>query len=316
MPLTLTDEELIDGLKRHGSAYMLAKAMGMSHSNLLARLKRKNLLHLQTHPARDDRATWTLREKDFIDYELADGVVVVASDFHIWPGETTTAQRALLKFVKELKPALVVANGDVFDGATTSRFPSSEWNKLPTTQEELKAAREFMDDLAKACGKAQRVWVLGNHDQRFVRTLVAQASAFEGVDGFDIRDHFPAWKLVYRATLNPEKPSMTDIVHNWANGVHSAYNNVLRSGVSYVTGHTHRLLARHWTDRRGTRYGIETGTLMERDGPQSYYVAGRPTDWVPGFVVLTYADGQLLPPEFVQVLGEGRVSFRGKVCAV
>ena len=316
MPLTLSDEQLIEGLRVHGSAYMLAKAMGMSHSNLLARLKRKNLLHLQTNAIAQDRTTWTLKEQDFLELDIEDGSVLVASDFHIWPGARTTGQRALLRAARELKPVAVVANGDVFDGNQVSRFPASEWNKTPTMQEELRAAREYMDDLAEAAGRAHRIWVMGNHDQRFTRALVAQAAAFEGVEGFDIRDHFPAWKLVYRLTVNPDAPSMTDVCHNWNNGIHAAYNNALRSGVNYVTGHTHRLQYRHWADRRGTRYGVETGTLMDPEGPQSYYVGGRPTDWVPGFVLLTYAGGQLLQPEFVQVLGEGRVAFRGKVWEV
>jgi hypothetical protein len=153
---------------------------------------------------------------------------------------------------------------------------------------------------------------MGNHDQRFVRKLAEGAGEFEGVPGFDIRDHFPGWEFCYRYTVNPGKDGMTDFVHNWAGGIHAAYNNVLRSGCNYVTGHTHRLMDRPWSDRTGRRYGIETGTLIEIDGPQSYYVGGRPTDWGPGFPVLTFRNGRLMRPEYVDVIGKNLFTFRAQ----
>jgi hypothetical protein len=106
---------------------------------------------------------------------------------------------------------------------------------------------------------------------------------------------------------------MTDVVHNWAGGVHAAYNNVLRSGVSYVTGHTHRNLVRPWMDRSGLRWGIETGTLAGDGHPSSYYIAGRPVDWHPGFILLTFFEGKLLRPEHVDVFDGQRVSHRGVI---
>jgi hypothetical protein len=52
------------------------------------------------------------------------GTVLIGSDFHVWPGQLTTMQRAFIAFAKRLKPAAVILNGDVFDGATISRHPS------------------------------------------------------------------------------------------------------------------------------------------------------------------------------------------------
>lgn len=201
----------------------------------------------------------------------------------------------------------------MFDGCQLSRFGSNEWNKLPSTAKELEACREYLWKIKEAAPEGCRlIWVMGNHDQRFIRKLVDGAGEFQGIHGFDLRDHFPDWETCYRFTVNEGEPGMTDFVHNWANGIHAAYNNTLRAGCNYVTGHTHRLMDRPWNDRTGRRYGIETGTLTDTDGPQAYYVAGRPVDWGSGFPVLTYNNSVLLRPEYVDVVDEGVACFRSE----
>ena len=58
MPLTLTDEELIDGLKRHGSAYMLAQAANGRF--LLTDAARS----INSHIANTNRPAFRLRKED------------------------------------------------------------------------------------------------------------------------------------------------------------------------------------------------------------------------------------------------------------
>jgi hypothetical protein len=58
------------------------------------------------------------------DLWLENGVIVVFSDAHFWPDEDQTiANMALLELIKDLKPAVICANGDIFDGASVSRHP-------------------------------------------------------------------------------------------------------------------------------------------------------------------------------------------------
>lgn len=310
-----TDQQIIDAIRRHGSTYMAAKALGVQHPNLHRRARRLGGDEL----ALKDTSRWVLKQNQTIEIEVPNGRVLVASDLHLWPGERTTALRALLLSVKHMKPTALVLNGDIFDGVTTSRFGADEWNKYPTTQEEIRAVTEYLEELlavAKKAGVRHTLITIGNHDQRFVRLLAAHAGQVEGMHGMDIRDYFVGWDVAYRVTVNPDTDGMTDIVHNWAGGIHAAYNNALRSGVNYVTGHTHRLMDRPWRDRRGRRFGIETGTCVEQHGPQTYYHAGRPADQQSGFVVLTYHKHQLLRPEYVDVIDEDVISFRGQVLEV
>lgn len=87
--------------------------------------------------------------------------------------------------------------------------------------------------------------------------------------------------------------------------------------MSIVTGHLHSLKATPFTDYCGTRFGVDTGTLADVNGPQfiNYLEAG-PTNWRSGFAVLTIWNGRLLWPELVHVIEEGKIEFRGKVIEV
>lgn len=318
MTLQVTDAQFLEAWQRLQSASGVAKELGM---NLRSVQRRRRSLE-----ARDGielaakSQLWVTRESDFCRLELDSGRVLVSSDIHVWPGVETTAMQAFILACQFMQPDAVVLNGDVFDGTTLSRFANNEFNKVPSAAEELKACVDWAERVVAAARKGnprvRLIWVMGNHDNRYLRRLLESASGYEGVPGMDLRDHFPAWEFCYRFTVNEGQASHTDFVHNWAGGIHAAYNNVMRSGVSYVTGHTHRNLTRPWRDRTGQRYGVETGTGLEIDGPQSYYVGGRPVDWHPGFPVLTYHRGRLLRPEHIDVLEDGLVSFRGQVLDV
>src|SRR5271166_3406572 len=58
---------------------------------------------------------------------IKDGIVLIGSDAHIWPGKPSTAVRAFIKLIKELGPKLVVLNGDVMDCTTISKHPPIGW---------------------------------------------------------------------------------------------------------------------------------------------------------------------------------------------
>lgn len=96
--------------------------------------------------------------------------------------------------------------------------------------------------------------------------------------------------------------------------IHATYNNALKGGLTIVTGHLHRLAVTPWADYNGRRYGVDTGTLADPLGPQFEYLENNPTPWCSGFAVLTFRDGQLLPPELVEVI-DGTAYFRGQKVA-
>lgn len=249
-----------------------------------------------------------------IQFEIFDGIVPVASDGHYWPGPATTAHRAFVKFCREFKPKHVIMNGDAFDGASISRHPPIGWESRPTVQLEIEAAQERLSEIELACGPGTtKIWTLGNHDGRFETRLAQVAPEYAKVHGVHLRDHFPAWEPCWSTWINDE----VVIKHRHKGGIHATHNATLWAGKTMVTGHLHSLKVTPFTDYNGTRWGVDTGTLADPNGPQFVdYSEDNPKNHRSGFIVLTFHEGRLLWPEIVSVFDQDHVEFRGKVFRV
>lgn len=261
----------------------------------------------------------TVRHSAKIDMEVPNGIVIVFSDAHYFPGIATTAHKGLLKLIPILKPKVIICNGDAFDGATISRYPRIGWDSKPSVKQELDAVDERLGEIVKAARSLRNgcklAWPLGNHDSRFETYLAANAGNYEGVSGFHLKDHFPEWLPCWAIEINGH----TVIKHRYKNGIHAAHNNTVNSGKTIITGHLHSLKVTPWTDYNGTRWGVDTGTLADADpfAPQFVdYLEGNSVNWRSGFAVLTFRDSRLMMPELVQVFDEDSVEFRGEVIKV
>jgi hypothetical protein len=245
---------------------------------------------------------------------IENGIVIVFSDAHFWPGIHTTAFKGLIWAIKEFQPKAIIANGDVFDGASISRYPRIGWDSTPSVIQELKACEialgEIEDTAKKAKSNTQLIWTLGNHDARFENRLAANAPQYEFVKGFTLKDHFPTWHPCWSCWPTES----VAVKHRWKGGVHATHNNTVNAGVSVVTGHLHSLKVTPFSDYNGNRFGVDTGTLAEPNGPQfENYLEDSPTNWRSGFAVLTFHNGRLMWPELVHKWGENQIEFRGKV---
>lgn len=311
------DDDLIAAWNELGSPTLVAQRFQCSVRAILSRrkdieIKRGiKLAAFNDQSARGQkRAMMTVRPNDGeIDLAAQDGCVIVFSDAHFWPGIVTAAHRALVSMVRKMKPIAVIANGDIFDGASTSRHPRIGWEKRPTVQEELKAVKERMFEIEKAAGEARLIRTWGNHCIRFESILSQQAGQFEGVQGFSLRDHLPMWDTCWAVRINES----TVVKHRWKGGIHAAHNNAVQSGVTLVTGHLHQLKVTGWSDYTGRRWGVDTGTLAEPDGPQFAYTERSPVNWASGFAVLTFRGGRLLTPEIARVVGDNALEWRGQI---
>jgi UDP-2,3-diacylglucosamine pyrophosphatase LpxH len=266
---------------------------------------------LETHPLNPQGGSQTTYTQSWSytrerQAEVIDGHVIIFSDAHFWPGGRTVANEALLKLIKRLKPARIIANGDIFDGARISRHDPHGWGQPPSVKEELDACLERMHEIALAAQRGTPLdWNIGNHDARFDRAMVVNAAEYEGVVE-RLADRFPEWEMAWSIRLN----GSVMVKHRQANGIHAAYNNTLKGGLSMVTGHLHRLAITPWADYTGRRWGVDTGTLSDPLGPQFEYLENNATPWCSGFAVLTFKDGMLLPPELCEVI-DGVAYFRG-----
>jgi hypothetical protein len=313
----VSDEEFIEIFRHHASPAKVAKVLNLSIRAVYSRrerLEQKHKITLASSEAgRGGHHQSPPQHAAIHQLRVQDGRIVVFSDAHFWPGIRTTAFRALLRFVKELRPVAVVCNGDAFDGASISRFPRIGWDKTPTVIQELNACKAALGEIEEIAGRSKLIWPLGNHDARFETRLANQASEFEGVTGFSLKDHLPAWTPCWRLDVNND----VVIKHRLKGGIHATRNNTLNAGRTTVTGHLHQLKVTPLADFNGNRYGVDTGTLAEPNGPQfENYLECNAPDWRSGFAVLTFKAGRLLMPQLVQKWDEGLVEFAGEVIDV
>jgi hypothetical protein len=250
-----------------------------------------------------------------IELGIEDGTVIVFSDAHFIPGQRSTAFKGLLWAIQEFKPKAVICNGDAFDGASISRYDASDMPQTSVIQE-LKACQAALEEIEETA-KAERhnvklVFTWGNHDARFANRLAQHAPQFKDVLGFKLTDHITNWDFCW-ACWPTEK---VVVKHRYKNGIHASHNNTVNAGVSIITGHLHSLKVTPFDDYNGTRYGVDTGTLAETDGPQFTYGELNPSNHRSGFAILNFFNGKLLWPEVVHKFDEDQIEFRGEVIDV
>jgi hypothetical protein len=301
-----TDEEFIKLFQELGSPQLVADRLGVSTRNVYARrnnMQKKYGIELLSFSDKTRVTNVTHEQKIYA--EVTNGIVVVFSDAHYWPNHITVAHRALLAAVEALKPTIIIANGDVFDGARVSRHDPIYGDKAPSPKEEVEACVERMTEIEDRSKNSKCLWTVGNHDSRLWRYIRTNAPEVSGMPFTDLFDYFPRWKPTYAIDINGN----TLVKHRWHNGIHATYNNALKGGVNMVTGHLHRLQVTAWGNYLGRHYGVDTGTLAEIDGPQFAYLEHNPVPWASGFAVLTFRNGVLLPPELCEVVN-GEAFFR------
>ena len=309
---SVTEDEFIEIWKRLGSASLVAKEVGISLRQTQERRRSiENRRAISLEAFNDQRFYKILHSEDKI-RSIANikGPVIVFSDAHFMPNESSVAFEALIKVIKRIKPAMIVANGDILDGSTISKYGPEGWQTKPTLKQELESVQYHMDAIVKACKGLEVILhrTIGNHDIRFEKRLAGLVPEYKDISGTTLSDHIPEWSVSWSVLVNENTMIKHRLQHS---GIHSGYNNVLKAGVSTVSGHTHLLEAKGWGDYRGRRWGVSTGMLADPKSQAFDYIEDNPVPWCSGFAILSYDnDGRLLPPELCEVI-DGVAYFRG-----
>jgi hypothetical protein len=310
-----SDAEFTEMFETYG-ANETARRLKVDISNVFARRRRveRRIGRPIRVPGETNRQTRVVvRHPQWINIDVRDGIVLVGSDAHVWPGEATTAQRGFVKFAKEMRPKAVILNGDVIDGARISRHPPLSWENRPTLIDEIEAAKEWLHELSLATPRScKQLWTCGNHDARFEIRLATVAPEYAKVHGMHLKDNFPAWEPCWSVCINED----VVVKHRYRNGVHATWNNTIHSGKSIVTGHLHSAKVTPFTDYNGTRFGVDTGCLAEPYDDQFEYCEDNPRNWVSAFAVLTFRGGRLMWPELAYRADDGVIGFRGELIRV
>ena len=313
----VSDDEFIELCEKLGMRGT-AKKLGGADKNVTQRRQRleRRLGRTIAYPATPwDHARVILPPQLAWRAELSvpEGIVLVASDAHYWPGETTTMHRALVAFAREYKPRAIIMNGDVLDLPRASRHAPIGWENRPAISEEIEWGQERLHEVEKAAGRAEKIWTAGNHDLRFETRIANLAPEYAKVHRVHLHDHFPLWRTAWSAWINDD----VVVKHRFRGGIHAVYNNVLHSGKHSVTGHRHSAEVRGFTDYNGTRWGVDGGCLAEPNARAFVdYTEDNVKNWRSAFVLLTFRAGRVMLPELVLKWDNEHVQFRGEIIAV
>jgi hypothetical protein len=312
-----TDEQLLIALEKTRSTAKLAAQFGISERGMAMRMRALGIPPADNwKAAQDAKPTPTVLTEAIgrMRVDMPDGRAIVFSDAHFQPDAISTANRALVKLCADLRPNLVVCNGDAVDGAGTSRHGPTFGAKQVTPAAELRACQERLDEIADAAKGAQKIFTLGNHDIRLHTYLATNAPQIADLPGLDLRELFPRWKFCWSLFVNGD----TIIKHRYRGGQYAPANNVRGAlGQNFVTGHLHSLKViplSAYSDR--TFFGVDTGMLAEPEWESFAYREDSPADWRSGFVVLHWRDGKMLWPEVCWSVAEGVVNWRGELIEV
>jgi hypothetical protein len=314
-----TDEQFIDLWDKHQSVTKLAKILGITERAVNYRRRSMEETHQVKLGGIDIRSTKydASRPKSFsplkqVELGMLDGCVIIFSDAHFIPGQRSTAFKGLLYMIQELTPHAIICNGDAFDGASISRHDVTDQPQTSVIQE-LKACQGALGEIEEVAKNARHnvklLFTWGNHDIRFGNRLAQHAPQFKEVQGFKLTDHIPDWEFCWAVWPTDQ----CIIKHRYKGGIHATHNNTVQAGVSLVSGHLHSLKVTPFSDYNGVRFGVDTGTLAEIDGPQFTYAELNPSNHRSGFAVLNFFNGRLLWPELVHKFDEGLIEFRGQV---
>lgn len=311
----ISDEEFVEIFQKYG-AHETARKINVALRNVYKR--RANLEKIFGRQIKGKPHILSTRRAEehaeILEQKIENGVILIGSDAHIWPGSETTAMRAFIKFCKDMRPDVVILNGDVLDFPQISRHPPIGHNRLPDLAKEIENAQEQLHKIELAVRRSCKlIWTLGNHDSRFETRLATVAPEYAKLHGHSLKDHFPAWSACWRFDINHD----VVVKHRHKNGIHATHNSPLWAGRTMVTGHLHSQKVAPFTDYNGTRYGVDTGCLAEPSA-QAFvdYTEANPLNWRSGFCVLTFKGGKLLPPELVTVWDDSSVTFRGEIIKV
>jgi len=211
--------------------------------------------------------------------------IVILSDQHARYHDRRT-EDAVLNFLSDFKPNLIVNNGDLFDFEALSSFRKTLAARASLEEDKawgnalLCAQRAVVPD-------AEIVLIEGNHEERLERYLLDNAEALSAslnVPGFCELPDYVEYIGPYGMGLDWHGVL---VYHGSRLGINPSKAELLDAGTSGVSGHTHRLGSYYHTDRSGAHAWYMGGCLCNINGPDvpPSFRGPRLNDWQQGFVV-------------------------------
>ena len=210
-------------------------------------------------------------------------------DIHA-PYQDKQALRCLYSFMKWWIPDEVFVIGDTIDFYQLSRFEKNP-DRLFHLQNDINEGKAILWQIADNAPKAKKFFLPGNHEQRLERFLWSKAAELSGLDSLKLEKlleldkmgykYIPQGRTNYKGTIIKHG----DIVRKFSG--YTARGEFESTGLSGVSGHTHRLAIHSITNESGEYQWMETGCLclLEQE-----YMKGKTPNWQQGFGIGFYKE--------------------------
>lgn len=240
---------------------------------------------------------------------LNPGRYVVLSDLQ-WPFHDAKALRAVLQFVRDLKPAGVLNVGDELDQDTVSRWNKSTAREYsPVLRQDIRDLSAWTGHLRDALGDGPIHISRSNHGDRLQKYVTQYAPALVGFEELEITNllRYPELGVTYHwkpfefapgwMLAHGDEGSLSRIAGSTALGLAKKW------GKSVVCGHTHRAGITHESTgvnaNLRTLTGFEVGNLMSLK--KAGYLKAQSANWQQGIGLLEIDDRLRVVPQFVPI---------------
>lgn len=239
---------------------------------------------------------------------------MVTSDHHL-PEMDYSSYRAVLNFIRDVRPDYHYLAGDILDCHDQSTF-TKDPDLTGRTEEAIGLANDMLDELAEASPTTVMKVVFGNHEMRLTRRLWDNPDLLPFLAGAGrTPDHLLAEALSLGERGIDWYPYHS-VVNHWGFSIaHGEYANIHASkkemetlGTSGVSGHIHRQSMWERKDRKGVNTWYSIGGLCKTN------VSYRPINsWVNGFGFLSQlVDTDIYTFNQIPII-KGQFIFNGKL---
>lgn len=192
--------------------------------------------------------------------------ILVIGDTH-FPFHHKSAMKWAIDLAKEQDPDHIIQVGDLLDQFSFSRYPKS---RKMDPDEELKLGRKCAQAMWAAMPRKAKKWqLMGNHDDRAIKSALKSAPELMGMIGEKIEE---LYKFPGVTTVSDYEFELDGIMfqhgHRAKLGDHAKYNQC-----STVVGHSHTGGVVSLRNRNGCYWELNAGFLGDIDTQAFTYLS-------------------------------------------
>jgi len=277
-----------------------------------------------------DRSYGFLSFAGILPVNLPDGTrIAVLPDIHV-PAHHRKIMWAVLEFLKEFRPHIIILIGDVADVFALSRWPSPP-RVVKNQQAELDETRRLVDMFIQVSGCIHVFYIMGNHEDRAYRYLTDPAAGVANILDYSTREPI----LSFHGLMGYKPGDPVTFIYDLAerggfgggilvnNDIEFHHGHIVRpnpgaspradadnTGRSTAHGHTHREGFSARQTSTGVLRAFELGHLVD---PTHAYLAyaNLLNNWHPGLGAGIIHGGKvhLQPIPIKQVTTDGQAKF-------